>query len=353
MSYFSNFGVVAYKFGNEEQFSIATNLTQYVDIIDAVKANTLYLDDYTIPVNERPDQTAFRLYGNADYYWIFFLANDHLRENGWPLTLNEVDEAAKKRYPHRMVTVKLQQPDVIDYYDEDNKPITRTKIVGTAPDQFAVGGRVTGSQSGTIGEIIQRDLSLGTFVIDTENVVTSSTLEDQSVTPNSNGVVELERTDTLNAETFHSPLLWILKKDGVAQSNYTVTLDAFKRKATVRNISFDPNSTYTLTYLINTANTTDGKFIVGEELSYTNPAGTQTSMIVFAESEQYNGAHHYEDADGNWVDINPLTQGTGSSVKKTYLEFLRSKNEELRQIKIIKPSAIDGIVAEFNRQMRS
>lgn len=354
MAYFDNFGVVAYRYGDEENFSIGPNLTKYVDLIDQVKTSALYLDDYTVPVNERPDQTAFRLYGNADYYWTFFLANDHLRENGWPLTLNEVDEAVKKRYPHRMVTVKLQQADVVDYYDEDNKPVYRTKVVGTAPDNFEVGARVSGSQSETIGTIIQRDLSLGTFVIDTANVVTSSTLTDQVVTPNSNGIVILERTDTQSAETFHSPLLWILKKDDVAQTNFKVELDSFSRKATIRDISFDPNSTYKLTYLINTKNTTDGKFTVGEELSYQNPAGTQTSMVVFAESEQYNGVHHYEDANGNWVDINPLTQGVGANVvKKTHLDFLRDKNEELRQIKIIKPTAIQSIVSEFNELLRS
>ena len=352
MSYFKNFNPVYYKFGDEESYALATNLTQYVDLIDQIKERDVFLQDYLIPVNERPDQTSFRVYGNTDYYWTFFLTNDHIRENGWPLTLNEVDEAVKKRYPHRTVTVKLQQPDVIDYYDDDNIPIFRTKLVGTAPDQFQVGAEVTGSQSGTIGKIIKRDLSLGTFVIDTMNVVRSSFLEDQSVTPNGNGIVVIERTDAANAETYHSPLLWTLKKDDVVQSGFTVTFDSFSRKATISNIIFDPTSTYTLSYYINTANTTDGKFLVGEELSYTNPAGTATSMVVFKESAQYNAVHHYEDADGEWVDINPLTQNTSGATEITHLEFLRSHNEDLRKIKLIKPDAIQGIANEFAELMR-
>jgi hypothetical protein len=352
MSYFKNFNPVYYRFGNEESYALATNLAQYVDLIDKIKTRDLFLQDYTIPANERPDQTSFSIYGNTDFYWTFFLVNDHIRENGWPLTLNEVDEAVKKRYPHRMVTVKIQQPDVIDYYDDDNIPIFRTKLVGTAPDQFQVGAEVTGSQSGTIGKIIQRDLSLGTFVIDTENVVRSSFFEDQSVTPNSNGIVVIERTDVANAETYHSPLLWTLKKDGIVQSGYKVTLDPFNREATISDIAFDPTSTYTLSYYVNTANTTDGKFIVGEELSYTNPAGTRTSMIVFKESAQYNGTHHYEDADGNWVDIDPLTQNTSGATEITYLDFLRAHNESLRQIKFIKPDAIQSIANDFAELMR-
>jgi len=359
MGYFSNFSPTIYKYGNETNFSLAPNLTQYVDLIDQVKTRDVFLRDYIIPVNERPDQTSFKLYGETDYYWTFFLVNDHIRENGWPLTQKEVDTEAKRRYPHRMVTVKIQQEDVIDFYREVRQsdgtflsvPIFRSKLIGTAPDQFEVGAVVTGSQSGTKGIIVKRDLALGTFIIDTENVVTESIINDEVVSPNGNGIVEIERTDSLGAETFTKPLLWILTKDDVPQNNVRIVLDSFKRKATISDIEFDPNSTYKLTYHINTANTTDGKFIVGEELSYANPAGTQTSMIVFAESEQYNGVHHYEDADGNWVDIDPLTQNTSGATKITHLDFLRSHNESLRTIKFILPTSITGIVNDFNQAL--
>lgn len=352
MSYFNNFNPVLYQFGNETTYSLATDLTQYVDLIDQVKTRDLLVDDYTIPYNERPDQTAFRLYGNSDYYWTFFLANDHIRERGWPLTYNEVIEAAKKRYPHRMITMKLLQPDVIDYYDEDNKPIYRSKIIGTAPDNFPIGTVVTGSETGTKGIIIKRDLSLGTFVVDTENVVTESTIEKQVVVPNSNGIVVLERTDTAEAETFTRPLLWTLYVDDVATSGHTVTVDSFGRKATITDISYDPNATYTLTYIINTKNLTDGTFKAGEEISYPNPAGGATSGIIHGEMPQYLGTHHYEDADGNWIDINPIDQSKPNGwVEVTMLDYLTQKNEELRQIKIIKPSAIKGIVNEFAELM--
>jgi len=354
MSYFQNFNPVAYKFGDETTFALFTNLTQYVDLFDEVKSQTLFLDDYTIPRNERPDQTAFKLYGDASYYWTFYLVNDPIRTNGWPLTLNEIQTAAQKRYPHRMVTVKLQQPDVIDYYDDDNKPITRTKIVGTAPDNFEVGSIVTGSTSGTKGRIIKRDLALGTFVIDTENVVTRSEVTDQVVSPNANGILELERTDATEAETFTSPKLWNLLKDDelVDPDTYQIEINPFGRKVTLRNIPFDPGSTYKLTYYINTKNLSDGTFVAGEELSYRNPAGTDTSMLVHGEMPQYLGTHHYEDANGLFIDINPLDQTKPSgAIEKTMKDYLNDKNEELRQIKVIKPTQIDGLVRRFRQLM--
>ena len=353
MSYFSSFKPTVYLFGNEKKYSLFTDISQYADAIDEIKSRSLYYEDYTIPANERPDQTSFRLYGTTEYYWTFFLMNDHLRENGWPLTLKEVTAAAQERYPHQLVTVQLQQLDVVDYYDEDNTPIYRSKIIGTAPDQFEVGARVTGNVSGTIGTIIKRDLSLGTFVIDTINVITRSTIENETVVPNSNGIIVLERTDASGAESYTDPLLWILEKDGVPLNDFVVELDPVRSKATISNILFDPNSTYTLTYYINTKNLTDGTFVAGEELSYTNPAGGQTSMVVYGEMAQWLGTHHFEDSDGNWIDIDPLDQSRPEgAIEKSHYDFLLDKNEQLRQIKVVKPSEIKSIALEFAELMR-
>jgi len=351
MGYFKNFNPTLYKFGNENSLSLANNLSTYVDVIDQVKINDVMLNDFVIPRNERPDQTSFRIYGTTDYYWTFYLTNDHVRERGWPLTLNEVTSAAKIRYPHRMVTMKLKQPDVVDYYDDDNKPIFRTKLIGTAPDNFEVGRVVTGSTSGTKGIIIKRDLSMGTFVIDTINVVTRSQVSEQVVTPNSNGIIELERIDTQEAETFTDPLLWILTKDDIVLDVRT-EINPFGRSVLISGIAFDPTSVYKLTYYINTKNVTDGTFNAGEEISYPNPAGGDTSGIVYAESEQYNGTHHYEDANGEWVDVDPLTQSVPSGATKiTLLENLQKENEELRIIKVIKKNAIKTIANDFASAM--
>ena len=352
MAYFNNFDPTLYKFGNETSFSLATNLTQYVDLIDQVKDQVMMVDDYTIPANERPDQTSFKIYGTTDFYWTFFLANDHIRERGWPLTLKEVEKAAEERYPHRMVTCALRHSDVIDYYDETNEPIMRTKIVGTAPDNFEVGKVVTGNVSGTIGRIIDRDLSLGTFIIDTQEVSIESEVNEQVVTPNSNGVLVLERTDTAEAETFVKPLQWTLTRDGEILNNIRIEIDPFGRKATLSAIGFTPGAVYKLSYVIATKNTTDGTFRVGEDLTYPNPAGGTTSLIIHAESSQLNGVHHYEDADGNWVDIDPLSQNLYGHTPISHLEYLRSKNEELRQIRVINPELITEVVSDFQDAMR-
>ena len=87
-------------------------------------------------------------------------------------------------------------------------------------------------------------------------------------------------------------------------------------------------------------------------MTYPNPAGGTTSLIVHAESSQLNGVHHYEDADGNWVDIDPLSQNVYGHTPISHLEYLRSKNEELRQIRVINPELISEVVSDFQDAMR-
>jgi hypothetical protein len=144
--YFKNFGVKAYRFGDNEPPVLFDDLSQYVDVIDGLKGSISFATMHTIIAGDRPDTLSFKLYGTTDYYWTFFLMNDHIRESGWPIDTAEILGEIKERYPHRTVTSN----DVL------------------AVD-FTVGTTVTGSVSGTVGTILKRDLDMGQLVIETVN----------------------------------------------------------------------------------------------------------------------------------------------------------------------------------------
>lgn len=346
-NYFKNFDTILYKFGDEDSRSVFQNIGQYVDLIDQVKTRDAFLTDYNILPNDRPDQVSYALYGKTDYYWTFYLMNDLLREQGWPVATQDVDRKAKELYPHETVRVAIRQPDVVDF-DANNLPITRTKLIGTAPDIFPVGAIVTGSVSGTVGTIIKRDLSIGQLVIDTINTVTSTELT-VNVNPNENGVIDLKLN--LPQETFHSPVLWVITKDGVAVDKFDITISKLKNEVIIRNVSYTPNAVYQLTYYKNTSNLSDGTFVAGEEISYTNPFGA-TSAIVHGEMHQHLSTHHYEDASGQTIDIDAFTQNIPSGVQSvSYVERLHRQNDVLKSIKIIKPSAIQSVIKEFYELM--
>lgn len=356
-NYFKNFGIVRYKFGNNTSTTLFHNLTQYVDIFDQIQTNDVVYEDANILSGERPDQLSFRLYGTTDYYWTFFLVNEKLRTMGWPLRQEEIIDYAKKFYPHRTITMKLNQGDIIDYYltkivggEEVQVPVFRTKLIGTEPDNFPVGTQITGITSTTFGTILKRDLSLGQFVVDTQESYNEQSLT-ATLTVNSNGIAELDAPRS--TDYFVRENIWTITKDGepVSSSTFQIEMGRLRNSVTIRNIPFSNSSTYVLSYRVDRRNNGDGSFQDGEEVSYPNPAGGTTSGIILNETAQYLSVHHYEDTDGNWVDVDPFTQNTSGLIPVTYLERLEEENLNLKQIKYIKPDIIESVVREFQRLM--
>lgn len=142
--YFRPFGIVNYRFGDNEAPVYFDNISQYVDLVDQLKDQISFYNKYTIVSGERPDTLSYELYGTTDYYWTFFLMNDHVREQGWPIPDYDLVSMAKSKYPHQTV-------------------VTQENIASS----FPVGTVVTGTVSGTVGTILKRNLDLGQLVIQT------------------------------------------------------------------------------------------------------------------------------------------------------------------------------------------
>lgn len=96
----------------------------------------------------------------------------------------------------------------------------------------------------------------------------------------------------------------------------------------------------------------NGSFIDGETATSAyqpdaNTAPIIQSIVIDSYEDQYNAAHHYEDANENWVDIDP-TVGPGAQITKiTFLDYLIEANNNLKQIRVIKPRQIERIVESF------
>ena len=136
--YFRNFPITSYYFGDESVTNQFQNISIYADVIDQVKNTASSYIDYHILPGERPDQLSYKLYGDEQYYWTFFLMNDKLREQGWPLSNSKLYDWAVKNYNERVIT---------------------TKSVLT--DKFAVGKTIQGNTSSASGTITKRNLDLG------------------------------------------------------------------------------------------------------------------------------------------------------------------------------------------------
>lgn len=146
MEYFKNFSDVTYRFGQEESTVLTQDLSSYVDIIDQVKDDVAIYEKGYITEGMRPDQLSYQLYGTTIYHWTFYLLNDNLRHQGWPLTNEELDETVKSRFDHEVLTTR-------EYLDS----------------KFKEGQTVEGSVSGATGIIEHRNLDFGQLVIERTN----------------------------------------------------------------------------------------------------------------------------------------------------------------------------------------
>ena len=110
-NYFADFPVVDYRFGDEETFTQFQHLGTAVDILEQVKQYQVYYQTYEIQNGERPEQLSFKLYDDVNYYWTFYLLNDHLRQSGWPIRDAAVWEYVQTYYPNSVVvTPAVTQP---------------------------------------------------------------------------------------------------------------------------------------------------------------------------------------------------------------------------------------------------
>ena len=175
MDFFKDFGDVAYSFGNNELATVTPDISKYVDVIDQIKDDIAFLTYYNIREGDRPDQVSLQIYGTTLYYWTFYLLNDNIRQQGWPLTNTEFQRYIKKIFPNTVLN-------------------TRENI----STKFKVGQTVTGNTSGASGKIIKRNLMLGQIVIEGEVNFTAGGETVSSV--NSQGITETVNVTSAIAE---------------------------------------------------------------------------------------------------------------------------------------------------------
>lgn len=92
--------------------------------------------------------------------------------------------------------------------------------------------------------------------------------------------------------------------------------------------------------------TSEDSFPINQPFTLTGQTSGDTIQIANT-LEHYQAPHHYEDADGQWV----LWTNPSSSVI-SILEYESEVNDELSQLKVIRPELIYNVVTEFERQMR-
>ena len=126
-SFFSQFPKINYNLsGVNGNTNIVTDIFRRVKIRSKIADNVSLLDKYDVAEGEKPEDIAYKIYGDTDYFWVVTLVNNIVnRYYDWPLPEFVFQQYLKDKYSN---------PDGIHHYE-----VTQTsgKQTGDGPADYS------------------------------------------------------------------------------------------------------------------------------------------------------------------------------------------------------------------------
>ena len=109
-SFFSQFPKIDYNLsGINGNTNNVTDIFRRVKIRSKIADNVSLLDKYDVSEGEKPEDVAYKIYGDADYFWVVTLVNNIVnRYYDWPLPEFVFQQYLKDKYSN---------PDAIHHYE--------------------------------------------------------------------------------------------------------------------------------------------------------------------------------------------------------------------------------------------
>ena len=147
--YFSKFPQGNYDLAGNGNEKLVTDLMRRVKVRSKIVNEASLYDKYDVPSGEKPEDTAFKHFGDPELHWVILLTNNITdRYYDWPLSFQDFETFVRDKYAN---------PDGIHHYE-----VTRSsgKTTGNGPDDYShkieVNSDATGAQSVSNREFEQR-----------------------------------------------------------------------------------------------------------------------------------------------------------------------------------------------------
>ena len=147
--YFNKFPKGNYDLKGDGKFKLVTDIMRRVKVRSKIVDEASLYDKYDVPSGEKPEDTAFKHFGDAELHWVILLTNNITdRYYDWPLSFQDFETFVRDKYAN---------PDGIHHYE-----VTRSsgKTTGNGPNDYShkieVNSDATGAQSVSNLEFEQR-----------------------------------------------------------------------------------------------------------------------------------------------------------------------------------------------------
>jgi hypothetical protein len=147
--YFSKFPQGNYDLAGNGNQKLVTDLMRRVKVRSKIVNEASLYDKYDVPSGEKPEDTAFKHFGDPELHWVILLTNNITdRYYDWPLSFQDFET---------FITDKYANPDGIHHYEVTT---SSGRTTGNGPDDYShkieVNSDATGAQSVSNREFEQR-----------------------------------------------------------------------------------------------------------------------------------------------------------------------------------------------------
>ena len=99
MSYFSRFPMMVYDMKDDNNYKLLPDILRRIKTRSAIAASLSLFDTYDVRNGERPEDIAFKWFGDAELHWVVLMMNDVTdRFHQWPMSQPQFDEFLKDKY---------------------------------------------------------------------------------------------------------------------------------------------------------------------------------------------------------------------------------------------------------------
>jgi hypothetical protein len=90
---------MAYDIAGNEKYKLLPNILKRVKLRSGIRSGVFLFDNYDVADGERPEDIAFKYYGDPEYHWVILMTNNITdRYYQWPLTQPQFQEHIKDKY---------------------------------------------------------------------------------------------------------------------------------------------------------------------------------------------------------------------------------------------------------------
>ena len=99
MAYFDRFPLMAYDVAANGNYKLLPDILRRVKLRAGIRSGTFLFDNYDVIDGEKPEDVAFKWFGDAEYHWVVLMTNNITdRYYQWPLTQPQFQEYLTDKY---------------------------------------------------------------------------------------------------------------------------------------------------------------------------------------------------------------------------------------------------------------